>query len=475
MLTLLYACVHLFFVGRVLLRPHRDPASRIAWLVTIIAVPWLGVIAYLALGETNVGDLRRQKIDEIDKNLPKPHPWHHNSQHDKLQRFSRNYASAMLTGAAVNGLAPTRGNQASLMADSNAAVDAIVADMDAAQSTVHLSFYIWLDDINGLKLVEAASRAAQRGVTVRAMADAFGSRTLIASEHWQSMENAGVHLRAILKMGDPLLKSFFGRVDLRNHRKIVVIDNHITYCGSQNAADPEFRVKAAFAPWVDILLRFAGPVAQQHQYLFVSNWLEDSQEDLSHLLEPDAPALEDGFTAQVIGTGPTIAYHAMSDVFSSLMYAARKEMVITTPYFVPDDALIAALLACARRGVVTTLILPQRNDSWVVQAASRSYYRDLIDAGVQLYEFHGGLLHAKTITVDGCVTLIGSANMDRRSIELNYENNILFEDPATTDLVRQRQTVYLQHARRISAEEVLQWPVHRQLWNNLVATVSPLL
>jgi cardiolipin synthase len=149
--------------------------------------------------------------------------------------------------------------------------------------------------------------------------------------------------------------------------------------------------------------------------------------------------------------------------------------VITTPYFVPDEAMLAALCASARRGVVTTIIFPARNDSWIVAAASRSYYGDLLAAGVRIFEYQGGLLHTKSLTVDGEVTLIGSANMDRRSFELNYENNILFYDPALTSEMRSRQDSYLARSRPVTAETVAHWSLTRQLWNNTIAMLGPVL
>ncbi len=159
------------------------------------------------------------------------------------------------------------------MQDSNATIDSMVADIDAAKDHVHLLFYIWLPDNNGRKVVEALKRAAARGVTCRAMADGLGSRTMIHSEHWQAMRKAGVHVAVALPIGNPLLRPLKGRIDLRNHRKIVVIDDRITYCGSQNCADPEFLVKAKYAPWVDAMMRFEGPIARQNQHLFVGDWM----------------------------------------------------------------------------------------------------------------------------------------------------------------------------------------------------------
>jgi cardiolipin synthase len=165
----------------------------------------------------------------------------------------------------------------------------------------------------------------------------------------------------------------------------------------------------------------------------------------------------------------------MPEMFESLIYSARRELVITTPYYVPDESLQTALCASARRGVQTTIVFPARNDSWIVAATSRSYYRDLLTAGVRIFEYVGGLLHTKSLTMDGEVTLIGSANMDRRSFELNYENNILFHDAALTADMRERQQHYIGQSVAVNMQTVLDWSWRRQLWNNTIAVLGPVL
>jgi len=162
-------------------------------------------------------------------------------------------------------------------------------------------------------------------------------------------------------------------------------------------------------------------------------------------------------------------------MFKSLLFAARREIVITTPYYVPDAAMQNALCTTAYRGVNTTIVFPARNDSWIVGAASRSYYAELLAAGVKIYEYVGGLLHTKSLTLDSEVTLIGSANMDRRSFDLNYENNILFVDAELTADMRQRQKAYIGKSNPVSASEVASWLVSRRLWNNTIATLGPVL
>src|ERR1700753_2039198 len=159
------------------------------------------------------------------------------------------------------------------MPDSNAAIESMVADIDRAADHVHLVFYIWLADNNGKKIADALTRAAKRGVVCRALVDDLGSRGLVRSPLWAQMRDAGVRLATSLKTGPLLLKPLHGRIDLRDHRKILIIDDMITYCGSQNCADPEFRVKAKYAPWVDIVFRVEGPVARQNQYLFARDWM----------------------------------------------------------------------------------------------------------------------------------------------------------------------------------------------------------
>ena len=466
--------VHLGFVARAVLRPHREPASRVAWVVVILGLPVAGIVAYVLLGETSIGRRRAARGHETLTRLPDPAAVA-GSEATRHPPIPDRYAPLFRMGRSVNGFAPVGGNRAVLLPDSNAAIDSLVADIDAARDHVHLAFYIWLPDTNGLKVVEALKRAAGRGVTCRAMADALGSRILLGSDSWRAMAAAGVRLATALPVGNVLLRPLRGRIDLRNHRKVVVIDDAVTYCGSQNCADPEFRIKAKYAPWVDAMVRFEGPVARQNQYLFAGDWMAQVDEDLGDLLRRPLPPDGPGFPAQVIGTGPTVRASAMPEVFESLMYAARHELVVTTPYYVPDEGIQAALCASARRGVATTVIVPARNDSWIVAAASRSYYADLLAAGVRIFEYRGGLLHTKSVTLDGEVTLIGSANLDRRSFDLNFENNILFYDPSLTAEVRRRQDAYLASSRPVTADEVARWSMPRRLWNNAVAMLGPVL
>jgi|KBSSwiStaDraftv2_1062776.scaffolds.fasta_scaffold00068_85 cardiolipin synthase len=472
--TILLTLAEIGVLIRAILRPHRDPASRLAWAVVIVIAPLVGLIAYLLVGEARLSNARRSRGREIEAQLPRP------DCDDATSRTIADgpYAAPFALASSVEGLGPTCGNRAQLALDSNAAIDAMVADIDAAAATVHLCAYIWLADHNGCKIKDALIRAAARGIEVRALADALGSRLLIRSNHWRELAASGVQVRVALPVGNPFLTFTRGRVDLRNHRKQLIIDNGVAWCGSQNVADPEFRIKPHYAPWVDIMTRWAGPVARHCQFLFVSDWMGDGGDDISAILEQPFPAAsrrDDGIIAQVLGTGPTVRFDAMPACFAEVLHAARRELVVTTPYFVPDEQVLFALTSAARRGVETILALPKHNDSRVVAATSRSYYADLIGAGVKLFEYHCGLLHAKTMVVDGQIGLIGSANLDRRSFELNFENNILFADAAFAAVIRARQAEFLADSDEVTMADVDRFNVAQRFWHNSVAMLSPIL
>ena len=384
-LLIILFLLHLAVIVRAIMVEGRDPYSRMAWVLALSLFPLLGIFVYAMLGEPWMSGRFRRKANRIYKrleNLPIA-----NSESAPLDRLPKHFVGPFRTCERLSQSAVTDCNTAILATDSDAAIDMLVDDINGARDSVHLSFYIWLDDNNGLKVVEAVRSAATRGVICRITADAIGSRGLIRSRHWSRMKESGAKLCASLSAPAGLGPIAAHRLDLRNHRKIVVIDNHITYCGSQNCADPEFRVKARFAPWVDIMLRFTGPVAIQNQLIFASAWTVETGEDLTPWLENIEHSQDEGdVLAIAFATGPLSFKGAMSDAFVSLIYAAEKEVVISTPYFVPDPPLLAAIISCSRRGVETLLILPKRNDSRAIGAISRALHPQLIAAGVRVFE-----------------------------------------------------------------------------------------
>ncbi len=457
-------------IWRVLLRDLVAPPIRLTWIMVVALLPFIGVIAYLLFGEVRMRRADRVRAREVDRALRR--------SLDRDATFAAVPAQAIpafAMGEATSGLPPVAGNRATLLPEDDSAISDMTDRIDAATDTVHMLFYIWLPDQSGTRMAEAAMRAAQRGVTVRVLVDDVGSRRLIRSALWPRMREAGVHLAIALPVGNPLVEALFKRIDLRNHRKIVVIDGSVTWAGSRNCADAAFATKPRFAPWVDVLLRIEGPVVRQFQSVFLRDWMLHGHEDLSGLLEQPLPALPHGFTGQVVASGPDQSASGMSETLSALLYSARRRVTITTPYFLPDAALVEAICACARRGVVTTLILPERNDSRIVEAASEGLYSTLLRAGVQMHLFRPGLLHAKIMTVDGSLAMIGSSNLDRRSFDLNYEVNLLLHSPEVTAELDARQDSYIARARPATLGMVWSWSVLRRIRNNAVALAGPLL
>lgn len=480
LLVLLHLMIQVAVIVRVLQRPNREPTSRIAWVVVVLALPIIGIFAYLMLGETNVGRRNQKAMQNAMGGELHQQTVQESLGKDPVSVPVR-YAHLFRVGHSISAFPAVAGNTARLMEDSLRTIDGMVADIDAAQRQVDVLFYIWLDDHSGTRVAEALMRAASRGVNCRVIVDGLGSRALLRSKLWREMRGAGVHTAVALPLGNNLLRPLQGRVDLRNHRKILVIDSRITYCGSQNCADAAFKVKAKYAPWVDSVVRLEGPIARQNEKLFASDWAVYAGKDPVDIGESIDSGEENesdsdqGLIAQVVASGPTLRASAMPELFASLMYAARSELVVSTPYYVPNQSMQSALCAAAYRGVRTLLILPARNDSREVAAASRSYYAELLQAGVDIREYVGGLLHSKTVTLDGQIVLLGSANMDMRSFDLNFENNILMYDPALTQAVRARQQGYIDSSNDVTLEQVEAWSLPRRLWNNSIAMLGPIL
>ncbi|MFD0859085.1 cardiolipin synthase [Roseovarius aquimarinus] len=475
---LLHIAVVAGMTVRLMLRDDLSPPARLAWIIVLVLLPVIGTIIYMLFGEIELGRHARAR---------------HRSMHEEMHRLAgaamgeaatiraeiaSRFRPLFAYGASINGFHPVPGNTAELMEDAEETRRRMLEDIDAATHHVHALYYIWLTDTTGTELAEALIRAAGRGIACRAMADALGSRGLIRSDLWRRMGEAGVELAVAMPIDNPIRTILTSRIDMRNHRKITVIDGRVTYCGSRNSADPEFLPKAKFAPWVDIMLRLTGPVVAQNQLLFASDWMRATGTPtaaLAETLRAPCPTPGAGLPASALGHGPTERRGSTPHLFATALACARRRVTISTPYFVPDATVLEALCAAAYRGVEVTLILPHRNDSWIVASASRSFYRRLLQAGCHLREFKGGLLHAKTMTIDGKVSLIGSSNIDLRSFDLNFENNILMQDEALTQAIEGRQASYLAASIPVTLADVDAWPYHRRIWYNAVATAGPIL
>ncbi len=472
MTVILVVSLQVAFVIRALLRAGLTPPARLAWVTVISALPGVGIAAYFFFGEIRLERAKRERIREVRVQLQAAR----RLSPDLRVQIAQPARPAFAAGTATSGFSPCAGNRLTLLPEGDAMMEDMFAAIDAARQHVHVLFYIWLPDTTGTRMAEALCNAARRGVTCRVLVDDHGARRMIRSALWRQMEGAGVALERAAPVGNPLVGLLLRRLDLRNHRKIVVVDNRLSWIGSRNCADAAFAIKRRYAPWVDVLMRLEGPAVHQQQAVFLHDWMTHHSEDLSALLAQDGPDPQAGsVVAQVIASGPDDVYSTPSDALRAMIYAATTRITLTTPYYVPDQALHVALCSAAERGVQVDLVLPARNDSRIVGAASESLYPDLLRTGVRIHLFEPGLIHSKIVTVDGLFGLIGTANLDHRSFDLNYENAVLFQCAEVTAALDERQASYMARAHQIERAHVANWSLLRRLRNNTVALASPLL
>lgn len=466
-------CLRLGTACAVLLRRRREPSVSLAWLAVVLSLPVVGAVAYLMLGETRLGRRRLARYREIVRQIESPDvraPHSAESRHHNLRGSDEQLA---LLAESVGGCVPLAGNTLNLFGDTDQVIAALIADIDAAREHCHLLFYIYLDDSTGDRVAAALERAAQRGVACRLLVDAVGSRAFLSSGLRRRLDAAGVQVAAALPAN--LLRVLLARIDLRNHRKIVIIDGHLGWTGSQNIANADFAPKRRFAPWVDCMVRIDGPIVHDLQTLFVEDWYLDTDESLAECLRTPPAATSHTVIAQFIGTGPGQSRVAMRLLVQAMIQSAREEIILTTPYFVPDESTLLSLCATARRGVHVRLVVPKRNDSRMVGLASRGFYEPLLESGVEILEYRNGLLHAKTITVDRRLALISSANLDRRSFELNFETGLVVYDDDFASVLRFLQNGYLDASDRIESRAWFRRPWHRRLVQAAAGLMAPLL
>jgi cardiolipin synthase len=353
----------------------------------------------------------------------------------------------------------------------------IIRDVDGAASAIEMEFYIWNAGGTADEVADALARAAGRGVGVRVLLDALGSKEFLKTGWPERMRAQGIDLRVAL--GVKPWRIPFRRIDLRLHRKIVVIDGRVAYTGSMNLVDPRFfKQGAGVGAWVDAMARAEGPIVGALLAVFMFDW--GMQTGSAPTLSADGLretwASAGGTTvAQVVMSGPGADETANLRLITQAVASATRSIVLTTPYFVADAALVLALENAALRGCAVTLIVPARNDSWLVEYASRWFFEDLTAAGVRIRRYTGGLLHTKSITVDGLLSLFGTVNLDMRSLSLNFELMLAIYDPEFTGRLLALQRSYEADSVAVAPEAWRARPVGERLKEGFAFMAAPLL
>jgi len=455
---------------------RRPTGVTLAWMAIIFGVPYAGVGLYILFGEKRLGRTYLRRTAEIlgvlqetrgrDEPTPEVEAGLASVGAELLHRHCRRVA----------GFVGHAGNNVTLLTDFEAVFDALIADINDARHTCDLEFYIWHTGGRADDVAEAVMNAARRGVSCRVSLDALGSKAFARAGGPRHLRDAGVRVVEALPVG--LLRALFARTDLRNHRKIAVMDGKVAYTGSQNLVDPRyFKQDSGVGEWVDAMVRVKGPAVRSLAETFEVDWCRETGESFEPLepVNTGRPPTTDDAIIQVVPSGPAHRPDAIHQLLLTTIYLAREELIITTPYFVPDDATTTALLSAALRGVEVTIILPARNDSLLVRYASAAGFDDLLSAGVRIAQFTGGLLHTKSITVDRKLCVFGSVNLDMRSIWLNFEISLFIYGRKATGHVRDLQQRYIEQSDMLDLTTWRKRPYANRLVENTFRLFGPLL
>jgi len=459
----------------------RRPARGIAlsWLLLVATLPFIGAFVYLLIGERRIGRKRSLGIDELRGDFREIARATIPADFTAVDWASLPPAARAMDrlGRSLVGGATVRGNRFQLFSDTQAILAALARDVDAATTSVLMEFYIWNEGGAADAVLEAVIRAAGRGVQCRLLVDALGARPWWKGGQPQRLREAGVELRAALPVG--LLRTMVGRTDLRLHRKIVVIDGAAAWTGSMNLVDPRyFKQDSGVGEWVDAMVRFEGTVVNPLAATLIGDWILETGEPMQKLI--DSAGLGGAqpvgsANVQVVPSGPGQTGDGLLQMLLGLINAAERELVLTTPYLVPDDSMIVALRGAAGRGVQVTLILPEKVDSFLTRYASRSYYDDLLDAGVEIQLYRGGLLHTKSISVDREMSMFGTVNLDMRSLWLNYEVALFIYQAEFAAALSELQQSYVAQSVRLEPAAWAARPFRERLLENTLRLFSPLL
>ena len=465
-LNLIFSIVVVFF-------QRKDPKTVWGWLMVLYFVPIVGFVFYLLIGT----DMYKQKlfrVKEVEDKLNEAIRQQENQlkskkleEHDlELQGFT----DLVMYNLNTNGAVLTDTNDVDIITDGEVKFDTLIQDINEAKEFIHIQYYIFKNDVVFERLKEALLKKKEEGVEVRILYDAMGCRTVRKSV-WKKLNKAGIETAEFFPA---LFGRFQLRINYRNHRKIVVIDNKVAYVGGFNVAREYVGLDKKFGYWRDTHLRIRGEGVMGLELRFLLDWNYASKQNLfsaTKYMEGFEPVYRDRCDLQIIYSGPDTSSQPIRDNYVRLIYKAKEKICIQTPYFIPDESMLTALLTAIRSGVEVNLMIPCKPDHPFVYWATYSYMGELAMAGANCYVYHDGFLHAKGIIVDDRVFSYGTANMDIRSFALNFEVNALIYDRKKAKEMAERFAKDLEKCTRITQSMY----ASRNLWLRMKEQVSRLL
>lgn len=478
-MSLTYVLVHWIIplvMVPVVARRHRRPTSALMWIAVIFAIPWVGPIAYLLFG---VVGLRRQKSDharvreKVDAARKRAgigitgRPGFLDAEDGEGKDMRVAHVAHELYSRGLDGGNPALGGNAMELLRDEAVVEQLLHDIRHATSSINMLFFVFAADETGRRVARALEEASRRGVKCRVVVDAHGSRKML-KEVKPSLEEHGVAVSEALPISpwqQPLR-----RVDIRNHRKIALIDGTIAYTGSTNLHDPDYQLD--HGEWHQVTARIRGPAVSSLHTIFSEDWYFATDELLDPIDPPDAAG---DVRIQVIADGPTYPTHLVQHMLIEMLGRARRSVTMTTPYFVPDEPLLVAIRLAALRGVDVKVIVPEQSDRGIADAAARGYFEPLLETGVTLLLHGHGVLHAKSMVVDEEIAMLGTANLDRRSLFLNYELMLLIFDEGVAKQLYGIHETYAEKSRRVDPEQWSQRSQWEKIGSDTAKLFSPVL
>ena len=426
------------FIILLILLENRSPLKSISWILVITLIPIAGILLYFFFGqkyrkkriyskkearyqrkineisEYQIKALSQVKLKEIDEKLVE--------KSDIMTLLLRNDKAFL-----------SRNKSIQVLKNGSETFEVLKNELRKAKKHIHFEFYIFKFDGIGLEIFEILKEKSLAGVEVRVIYDSVGSYKMPSIKKREA-KNAGIQLKSFQRVIFPILSS---RVNYRNHRKIVVIDGKIGFTGGLNVADRYLENKPNGKYWRDTFVKIEGKAASALQSIFINDWFYVSKESIYHekyFTEEDG----DGNITQIISSGPDSNWHAISQFYFSAITSSKKNVYIASPYFIPNDEISFALKAAALRGIDVRILIPKKSDTFVSHLSSTSYIKEMLKAGVKIYRYEKGFCHSKILMSDGVLSSIGSANLDYRSLETNFEvNAIFYDEKVTAELTKQ--------------------------------------
>lgn len=468
--------ISVFFIGIVIFLENRDPSKTITWLIVLAVFPVIGFFFYILFGRNyRKRKMFRKKAKEVDKfrYIEQYLPLSLENYLEQVPQHQRRFFHLANT---IGDSPISFQTETKVLTNGEETFSAIIEALKQAKHHIHLEYYIVRDDQIGNKIKEILVAKAKEGVEVRFIYDSVGCFNKLSKNYLKELKEAGVQVEAFFPVTFPLLNS---KINFRNHRKIIIIDGEIGFCGGLNIGDEYLGKDPFFGHWRDTHLKVEKEGVRALQQIFLLDWFYITNEKIldpryfSPTL-PELPAVETG-GVQIIASGPDQEWEVIKKLFFSMISTAQKTVYIASPYFIPDEDILSALKIAALSGIDVRLIVPSKPDHKIVFWATRSYFTELLEAGVKIYLYRKGFLHSKVIVVDEELASIGSANMDMRSFHLNFEvNAFLYRNESVRKLVSDFKQDFLD-SEEVDLERFRQRKFLHRVYESWCKLFSPLL